>query len=49
MTTKEFLRKFNLEMPDLDFIADQLTLGLSIEQVAEMMEIPAKDLKEFWE
>jgi hypothetical protein len=49
MTTKEFLRKFDLEMGDLDYIADLLSTKHTFEQVAEIMEIPVEDLKTFWE
>ena len=49
MTTKEFLRKNDLEMDDLEYITDQVTMGRSFEQIATEMSLDAEELREFWE
>jgi len=49
MTTKEFLRKNDLEMDDLEYITDQVTMGRSFEQIAKEMSLDAEELREFWE
>lgn len=49
MTTKEFLRKNDLEMNDLEYITDLVTMGWSWEEIAEEMSLDAEELRVFWE
>ena len=49
MTTKEFLRKNDLEMDDLTYIEDLVTMGESFEKIATMMSLDAEELRKFWE
>lgn len=49
MTTKEFLRKNDLEMDDLTYIEDLIIMGKSFEKIASMMSLDAEELRVFWE
>lgn len=49
MTTKEFLRKNNLEMDDLSYIEDLVTMGKSFEKIAALMDLDAEELRAYWE
>lgn len=49
MTTKEFLRKNDLEMDDIEFITDLVTMGRTFDQIGEEMGLDAEELRKFWE